>query len=523
VDGGLANNVPVNVAREMGADVVIAVDVGSGLYKRDEIKSALDVTAQLTGFLFTLSGDKQLATLTARDMLVRPALGDIGGGSFERAGEAIAAGERSARELVETLRRYSVSDRDWARHLADRGRPAPDAPVIEFVRVENHSRLADSVIAERISQKPGETLDLKKLEQDIGQIYGLELFSTVHYEVVEEAGKKGLVVSATEKPWGPAYVQAGLAFSSNFSGDSSFRLGATYTVMQLNALNGEWRTGVQLADEPGIFTEIYQPLDPLSRYFVNGRVGYFGKSVNLFDDDGDRVERDFVTTWFLDLAAGREFGTWGEVRLGYLRGGGEIEVDIGEPQPDTEFDRGEVYVSLLNDKLDNLYFPRRGSIGWAEWRASREAFGADTDFDQVRLGFNQAYSWGRNTLIGSLIATTTLDDNAPVQNLFRAGGFVRLSGLQENQLTGQHAGFARAIYMRQIEDIQFLQAYLGGSLELGNTWQTKDAVSLDDTIFAGSIFLGLDTPVGPFYLGYGRADTGDSSFYIYLGPLFTFD
>ena len=122
VDGGLANNVPVSVARSMGADVFIVVDVGSGLFKRDEIHNALDVTAQLANFLFTLNAEQQLATLGPSDVLILPPLGDLSGGDFEHAADAIPIGESAAREASDALRRYSVSEEDYARYLASRDR-----------------------------------------------------------------------------------------------------------------------------------------------------------------------------------------------------------------------------------------------------------------------------------------------------------------------------------------------------------------------------------------------------------------
>ena len=160
VDGGLANNVPVNVARSMCADVLIVVDVGAGLFKREEINNALDVTAQLTNFLFTLNTEPQLSTLGPDDVLIRPALGDLSGGDFERAAETIPIGERAAREAIDALRRYSVGEEEYARYLANRNGARSDVPEIEFVRTENHSRLGDAVIAERISAQAGQPLDV---------------------------------------------------------------------------------------------------------------------------------------------------------------------------------------------------------------------------------------------------------------------------------------------------------------------------------------------------------------------------
>jgi NTE family protein len=181
-------------------------------------------------------------------------------------------------------------------------------------------------------------------------------------------------------------------------------------------------------------------------------------------------------------------------------------------------DIGEAFVRLSGDKLDNLYFPRSGNIGALEYRAGREGLGGNGDFDQVLFNYTHAFSWGANTLIGGLTAATTLDDDAPLERLYRLGGFLRLSGYQDNQLTGQQAGLASVVYMRRIQKAQFLQSYLGASLELGNTWQSSSDVSFDSAVVAGSIFLGADTPIGPLYIAYGRNDRDHQSAYVYLGP-----
>jgi len=522
VDGGLANNVPVSVARDMGADVFIVVDVGSGLYGRDQINSALDVTGQLSNFLFTLNAEQQLKSLGPRDVLIRPALGDIGGGSFERAADAVPIGERAAREVIESLRRYSVTPEEYARFVARRKGRHPDAPIVEFVRIENHSHVGDAVIAERISAEPGQPLDLDRLEKDIGRIYGLEIFESVRYDVVEENGRTGLVIGAKEKHWGPGYIQFGVASSNDMEGDSVLKLGAIYTRTEINALNGEWRIAGQLGDEPILATAIHQPLDPLSHYFVSAIGGYETRIVNTFDDSGNKLARYRLADYRLELGAGREFGTWGEGRIGYRRATGTAELNIGEPAPDIDVDLGEAFLKLSDDKVDSLNFPRTGHYGVAEWRIAREGLGANVDYEQALLQYLHAFSWGDNTLIGELAGATTLDDDAPLEGLFRLGGFLRLSGFADQELSGQHLGLAELIYMRRLSDVKFFKAYLGTSLELGNVWQNSSDVSLDNTILGGSVFLGLDTPIGPLYVAYGRTEMDDQSFYIFLGPRITF-
>jgi len=522
VDGGIANNVPVSVARDMGADILIVVDVGSGLASRDEIKTGLDISLQLTNFLFTLNTEQQIGALGPRDVVIRPPLGDIGGGSFGRVSEAILQGELGAREMIAELRRYSLSSEQYQQYQARRGQRRPDAPVIDFIRIDNRSGVSDDIIAQRISAVPGEPLDIQQLEQDIGQIYGLEIFETVRYDLVQEDGRTGLVVSAREKTWGPAYAQFGLASSNDLQGSATIRFGLLYTHPQLNELNGEWRVGAQLGDEPGAFTELYQPLDPLSRYFVSGQIGYLSRNVNVFDDSGNMLAQYRLASAGIELGFGRDFGTWGEGRLGYRRESGSAEIDIGEPAPDVDFDLGELFVRLSDDKMDNLYFPRTGHIGRIEYRVARESYGDDDNYEQLLINYIHAISRGSNTFIGALGAEGTLDDDAPLEGLFQLGGFLRLSGLPEERLSGQQSGLLELIFMRRLYNVQYFKTYFGASLETGNVWQNSDDVSLDHSINAGSLFLGFDTPIGPLYLAYGRTDTNEQSVYIYLGPPFVF-
>jgi NTE family protein len=523
-DGGMANNVPVSVARDMGADVLIVVNVSSPLLTRENLENALDISGQLAGFL-TLNVQQQLDTLDDSDVLITPQLGDISSGSFDRIDDAISTGEIAARELRESLARYSLSPAQYAAYLEQRPQFPKQVPTIDFIRIVNHSAVGDDIIVDRISAQTGQPLDVEQLEADIGRVYGLQIFKTVDYEIVEEDEKTGLVITAAEKSWGPGYIQGGILASNNFEGESNFRFGIVYTQTEINDLNGEWRTGLQLGDEPGIFTEIYQPLDSLSRYFVSGKVLLKSDNINKFDSDGNNISTNRLEAHGVELGVGREFGTWGEGRLGYRRASGEVEVKTGPPQPDFDVDIGEVYVRLFADKLGDLYFPREGYIGKIEYRTSRESYGASSDYDQWLFGFSQALSWDKNTFVGTLAGATTENDDAPLEGLFELGGFLLISGLAQDQLSGQHTGLARLVYYRRLSDDGFLRlfdTYLGASLETGNAWQDSDDISFDDTIAAGSVFLGYDTPVGPLYLGYGATDTDEQSAFAFLGPRFTF-
>jgi len=239
VDGGITNNMPINVVRDMGADIVIAVDISTPYLPADRIKNLFNITAQLTSIMTRGNADAQIATLTDRDVLISPDLGDITSGDFKRAGEAVPIGRNAAEAQRDHLVKLSLPQAEYNTHLAARSaRPDNAPPIVHFIRIENHSKVADGMIRDRLHIKEGQPLDRAQLEADIGNIYGLELFQNVRYVVVEEKGQTGVVVSAEERAWGPNYLQFGLALSSDSRGENTFNLGMAYHRTAINSLGG---------------------------------------------------------------------------------------------------------------------------------------------------------------------------------------------------------------------------------------------------------------------------------------------
>lgn len=523
VDGGIANNLPMDVARAMGADILIVVDISGELLGKEDFSSVLSVLDQMTTIMTRRNVDAQLATLRTTDVYIdaKAALGDIGSASFDRVAEGMVAGEQAARAMAPALQRLALSAEEYQRHLAARPRFSDEGPPIAFLRIDNQSRVSDQVIAARLEDvKPGEPLDTARLNAAIADLYGLDLFENVRYELVEEGGETGVVVHVQEKSWGPNFIQTGVSISDDLDGDNRFNLGISYLRTAINELNGEWRVAAQIGEEPAIGTEIYQPLDPAGRYFVSADLAYRQRQFRRYD--GDEVTSELqVSGGGVDLAAGRNLGNWGELRVGWRRISGTIDVQIGDPaSPDDDFDSGEAYLGFAVDTIDDAHFPRHGIFLASEYRVADEDLGADTDFAQAELRGVYARTWGRGTLLLGGRLGFTLDDEAPVQGRFRSGGFFNLSGLQQNQLSGQHVTLLRSGYYHRVNDFKWLPAYLGGSLELGNVWQDDGDIAYDDMIWAGSLFLGLDTVLGPLYTGYGLAEGGEGSAFLFLGRLF---
>ena len=151
-----------------------------------------------------------------------------------------------------------------------------------------------------------------------------------------------------------------------------------------------------------------------------------------------------------------------------------------------------------------------------------KSLGADTDFSQSLLRIHSAYSWAGNTVFGGVQFDYTADGTAPVQNRFRIGGFTSLSGFTQDQLSGQQVLLLRSGYYRQLGDFQSVPIYAGLTLEYGNVYENRGDISLapSNALLGGGVFLGLDTILGPIYLGYGHAEQGNNSVYLYLGRIF---
>jgi len=520
VDGGVSNNLPIDVVRQMGADIVIAVDISTPLQNREELTSVLSVTEQLTGILTRTNTEAQIATLTEQDLLILPNLGDIATADFDRAAEAIPIGVEAAHQHGGELQRLALSAEQYDEYLASHQQKQSDLPVIDFVRIENNSRLGDKVLAASLNVPIGQPLDVNALEEDIGKIYGWQLFQNVRYDVVEDGGETGLVVHVDERPWGPNYLQLGLSISNSFDGDSIFNLGVAYTRTGMNAYGGELRLGGQTGQDPFFIGDFYQPLGAKSRYFIHPRIRLQKRTVNVFDD-GNILSELRVSDSGLELAAGRNLGTWGEIRLGLRRLTGDVKVRVGDPtQPDVDFDTGQFFIRLSDDKIDNVRFPSSGHVVVVEGLVSRDGLGADTEFEQVIVRSLLAKPIGKGSVLLGLDYNTTLDSDAPAQSLFRIGGLLNLSGFSQNEIAGQHSAVLKAGYLRKLGESAFFPFYVGGSLELGNVWQNKSDISASNAITAGSLFVGGDSVLGPIYFAYGRAEGGVDSVYLFVGKLF---
>ncbi len=555
VDGGLAENLPIDVARAMHADVLIVSDVSYPLQSRESLDSALSISNQMLAILVRKDADRQRATLAKQDVLIAPLLGPASSTNFSVPSSTIVAGEDAVRAVGAQLDALTVDAAAYQQYMARRAAREPRLPQIEFVRVDQQSKRYEKTILAEMKPLLGKPLDLDELGQRITDLYGLGLFETLDYSLVtapanaaggataaggagpgsaapgaaadSDSDEEGLEVRARRKSWGPNYLRFGLNLEDDLQGNSQYNAAARFIVTEINDLGAEFLGDLQVGSNPKIDGEFYQPLTATRTWFVAPSLRVESRDLPIYTGNVETSDfRDREAEGDLDF--GRNLGDWGEIRVGFHRTNGATRYRYGDPDLVAgNYNEGEYFFKFSVDLLDNVHFPRAGQTFTLQWDADRNNLGADFASDRVKADYLWAHSTGRNTVLWWTSAGTTLDgDIKPtlLPEFYSLGGFFNLSGLAPTSLYGPNYAITRAIYFRRIsrggEGFFEFPAYVGMSLELGNTWEHRGEMSFGSARKDGSLFLAFDTFLGPVYLGSGYDTRGHSAYYLFLGRTF---
>ena len=515
VDGGLTRNLPVDVALEMGADVVIAVDVSEPLIGQ-KVESLVQVYSQTMRMLTRVNVESQLELA---DLVVSPPVTGFSTMDFASIEQIVRLGEDEARAMEVELSRYSVAPAEYDQ-LAAAALPRIHPEVIGEVRFEGNERVDGRIIEPLLRVQSGDPMNLDDVGQDLLRIYGLADFESVTFSLDSEE-PRDLTLHLREKPWGPNYVHFNFSFSSVLDGDTAVGLLANVTSRPLNSLGAEWRNTLVVGRDSLLSSEFYQPFDFRGRWFFAPRLNLGRRRLFFYEDLRSLAELE-VLTGEAAIDFGYQFGNFGQVRLGARRGLVDVSVDSGDLPGDVVdqirdgIDLAGVEGSAVFDRLDSATFPSRGGSSIVQAFYSLESFGASEEYARWQAKVNQFFTFGgRHTVLLAVQGGWSPGGELPVYEEFTLGGFLSLSGFARDQLRGQYFGVGRAGYYTRLGGL-----YLGGYFEAGNTWSTSSDADFDSLIGAGTLFLGKDTRLGPLYLAYGVAEDSHRSFYIVFGRTF---
>ena len=524
ITGSLVNNLPVDVAREWGADVIIVVDIGVYIRTADDLSSIFAIVDQV-GHLFQMrSSEAGIAQMSDRDILVRPDIRPNKETDVFEPKINVKKGAESIAAIADALQSLALDEQQFAALQVNRLARRSLNPIISKISLINNSQVDDAVILSNVSQGLNEPLNGAALEEDLRRIYGIGSFSSVDFSLRDVGESSVLELTTIESQTGNKFWRFGIAMADDFNGNSSYTASASMTWTNLNALGAEWRNVFRIGETQQVSTQFFQPIVRSGRYFSFANLGFTERNVNIFAD-GDILGQARVRETVAQLGIGRFFGNSAQLIAGFLRGSGSSGSNIGSGIPSSDFDIGGYVVSWDFDTYNNVYFPKRGTRASISWVGQRESAGASFDVDIVKGGFGTAKTWGNHTFIAGVTLQSQLKDVQGAQNLLTTGGLFQLSGYQRDELSGRHTAIGRAIYYQKLRANPlrgFLDAtiYAGVSLELGNAWANSSDISLGDSILAGSLFLGADTFVGPVYLAGGLAEGGKSALYLFVGRPF---
>jgi NTE family protein len=519
-DGGLVRNLPVEAARELGADVIIAVNVGTPLLPREALSSALGVAQQMINILTEANVEASLGKLMPRDILISPDLTGVSFVDFQRGKELIEIGERAGRAMASRLAALSVSPEQYAAWESQRQRfAAVPALAVAEIRVVGAKRTNPEALRREVADRAGVAVGSKPTEEELVKaarvIHGSGEFERVDVRTVLEKGRRAVVIDVNEKPWGPDYIRFGARAVSDFGTEASFTVTLQHTRTWINSWGAEWRNEVALGDVRRFLTSFYQPLGPGSPWFVESTLQAIKGNHDVYESfrRTDRFTRQTQGAYF---SAGRRLGNVGVIRFGVGHERYESEPTISSRFEGTETDGANVVrMGVLFDTLDDANFPRRGYAV----NADALRFDYRDAADPVHVWQGSAlvpFTFGNLTLTGLLGAQGSRDDRAS----FGMGGLFNLSGTPPGSISGSQVGLAAGLAywrMGQVRGALGGDWYVGASLEAGKAWQRENPGGRRDLHKAASLFMGLDSLVGPLYFAWGKTFGGDSAFYIFLG------
>ena len=531
-DGGMVRNLPIDVARNLCADVVIAVNLVKQPTTPDKLVTATQLAGRAMDVMLEANVELQLQTLKPGDVRVDVEVGDIGTADFVRVPETIPLGEKAAHAVAEQLSRYSVPA---AQYAAWRERVTLSQDIdakLAGVRYEGLENVNPEYLATLTTVEAGAKVDNQAISEQARRMSAVEDIETVGYQLEGDPKNPTLVWLPKEKSWGPNYLKFDLGLYASEGGDSGFVVYARQERRWLNDLGLQWRNELQLGYNILAASSLYQPLDVGQRTFVEPRV-FFTQDWEFVYFDGERIANYLFQDVAGEIDVGLNFGHKAQLRAGYLRTSRRVTVDTGPrlfPEIDT-VDAGLV-AQATYDTRDEPFAPTRGVAAAVEYYDASDSLGSDRDWRRLEAGARLAVPLARDVIWLTAAGGSNLGSDLPVDRYFTLGGPGSFPGLQLAEYRAPEYWTVSGSYLWKLADIQTLRGeavYIGAQLETGeiaNWLPDNSAPGVPITplenprlepLYGGSIYLIGRTPVGPMTIGLGGTSTNAWSLWLTIG------
>ncbi|WP_373005246.1 patatin-like phospholipase family protein [Sulfurimonas sp.] len=529
VDGGVSDNLPVQLAKDMGADIIIAVDVSENFEENLDVNSYFVVLGQMVNILMRKNANESILKLSDKDILLTPDLKEFGGLDVEKYGQIIQKGVEITEHSYESkLKHLSLSNEEYENYRKEyRVLKEFQAPIIDAIEIKNPTYISDESILNRIKIKVGDRLDENILRANLMHIYNMTIFDRVEYTLKEVDGKNILVITTTPSWNNHGEVRFAIGIEDDFKGHSSYSLKAGYTMFGLNSYGSEWKNDFEIGKHQKAYTEFFQPLDSMQRYYL--RPSFLYDNVIEFVPYGSGTIELETKRYGASLGLGAHVTTdyEFEVGAGAFKDSLEVSIISGSYK---KYQARPVYASFLVDNLDNLNFPNTGLKSMIKWTKEMKGFGSDYEHEKIYFDIEKPISFNSHNITTYMQFGTTYNNNNDkntfiLNDKFVLGGLFNMSAYKPYSIVGNHMALGVVKYRYQLKDGGFFGTldaplYTGFSLEIGDAWDDGIHKNIHDLKKSVSVYVAADTFLGPFYLAFASSEDGEDSFYLYLGEKF---
>jgi NTE family protein len=519
VDGALVDNLPTDLVRDMGPDVVIAIHLQVTPATADDIRSMFSVLGQS---ISVGTENTELRGMEAADIVVKVDVQKFSALEFEQADALIKKGMEAAEAKSKILLPYALDQAAWNEYVARRdSRKRSVVGTPQFVKVEGTSAKAEQKIQTLLQPVVGQPIDTQKLDRDLTRITGAGRFNSASYALTQDDSQLGLLVKIGEKTYSPPFLQPVFAVNGSEPDNVTFGMGGRLTFLDIAGFGSELRTDFAFGNTYGLSTELYKTLTENSRWFVAPSVGASSSSQWIFSYNTPqadyRIGKAYAT---MDL--GYAVSRFSEVRAGYQFGYLNANLKFGTPLFQTV--KGQVGASrfrFITDHRNDPIIPRYGYFGELDFHwvdTSPGAFGGFPDVE-AKIDFFKAISSPDSVFLVAEGGSTVGYEQTGIPQ-YLLGGQAGLLAYGENEVRGNQYYLFRAGYMHRLST---LPPFLGGGVygvalyEVGKMHNAPGVSRLPNDGAAGVV---VRTALGPLLLGGSVGDTGHGTWFFALGRLF---
>jgi len=519
VDGGLLGNLPTDVVRQMGADVVIAVHLEIAPPDPAQIQSLFSVLGRSVEVVIH---ENEIRGLAAADLVVNVDLKSFATIDYNQADAIIDRGTQAAAGKVNVLAPYALGDADWTAYVNQRReRIKTNVAVPQFLEIQGTGPRSAEEVRRFLHSVIGKPINVPSLEKMFAQLNGIGKFDSIEYWQKEKDGQTGLVVFVHDKSYAPPTLQLGFETDGSEPKDVTFTLAGRLTFMNVAGYRSEWRTDFQFGNNYSLATELYRPFTPTSKWFFAPRVSVSNTGLKFFNQtEPIALYRYHEASGAFD--AGYSFDRFTELRLGYQMGYSNILLNLGQPHFSSVSGRvGDTHLRFRTDHTDDPIVPRRGYKTDATFRWYDAYPGATGGLPALDARIEDFQKVSRK---GSIFASAEGGTTFGVHNvsfpLFFLGAPLRLSAYGTNELFGQQYYLFRAGYIHELATLPpFLgkKVYVVSSYEAAKMYRFSPGTGFPNDVEAGVVAL---TAFGPLFVGGSVGDSGHQKWFFQLGRVF---